>query len=216
MPGATPPRSLAGEAAERFNESWVAGMHEPHAERFLQACTCITVLLSQLGSCFAPARRDVSGNIDRLAHLANGSSNSERLFVLLREEKARGEAKQPKSNANALLWLKRMLEFVASLLRKLLEHSDSSLRAAALDAYEQVLAQYHSWVSYSAFSVMLGVLPSRESFMSELGGASRAEVEADMQALVLAIEPVTTVIHSFLVRSQFMRSNSVMTSGPPN
>ena len=75
-------------------------------EPFLATCRLILPVFDRLGVAFAPARSDVSGNIERLAKRAG---DHPALFDIARAEIAAGTHESNSGCCKGLLWLKRFL-----------------------------------------------------------------------------------------------------------
>ena len=120
------------------------------SEPFLATCRLVLPVFDRLGVAFAPAKSDVSGNIERLAKRAGAHP---KLFDICLEEVAAGTQASNSGCCKGLLWLKRFLEFTMALLRALEEEPRTrAMKDCANDAYARCLKPYHGWISSSAFS----------------------------------------------------------------
>lgn len=142
---------------------------------------------------FAPAKSDVSGNIERLAKKAPEHAA---LFDIALAEVAAGTQASNSGCCKGLLWLKRFLEFTMALLAGLAEAPRAkSLKEIANASYEQNLKPFHGFMASSAFSVVLQFPPTREAFVNSLGGESAYE---GMEKVVEGFRPALGKIHAFL------------------
>mmetsp|Transcript_10296 Transcript_10296/g.31481 ORF Transcript_10296/g.31481 Transcript_10296/m.31481 type:complete len:373 (-) Transcript_10296:249-1367(-) len=81
------------------------------------------------------------------------------------------------SGREALLWLKRTLQFVRRMLLYCHELPDKSLSDAVTRAYKEALAPCHNWAVRPIFGVCLKAMPNRKTFLERL---SKSEMESLM------------------------------------
>ena len=179
-----------------------------------------------LGTAFAPARMDVSGNIDvrgtppscvpkpdaRLAQrlaarVAADPTASAKLFDVVRAEVDAGTASGSKSCTKGLLWLKRFLDFTVRILERLVRDPALELGAAASAAYDAALRPYHGYLTCALFRVVLHAAPYRSTFEAALvqQGAAAGPEQPDSEQLrehmarfVDQFSPLLSRIHVFL------------------
>ena len=164
------------------------------SEPFLATCRLVLPVFDRLGVAFAPAKSDVSGNIERLAKRAGAHP---KLFDICLEEVSAGTQASNSGCCKGLLWLKRFLEFTMALLRALEEEPRTrAMKDCANDAYARCLKPYHGWISSSAFSVVMSFPPSRRDFVNSLGGEG---AYGDIGRLTAGFSPVLAKTHQFLV-----------------
>eukprot|EP00181_Compsopogon_caeruleus_P002275 CAMPEP_0184681508 /NCGR_PEP_ID=MMETSP0312-20130426/4498_1 /TAXON_ID=31354 /ORGANISM="Compsopogon coeruleus, Strain SAG 36.94" /LENGTH=214 /DNA_ID=CAMNT_0027132409 /DNA_START=98 /DNA_END=742 /DNA_ORIENTATION=+ len=96
------------------------------------------------------------------------------LEEMVMEELRHGQHDEAGSGTEALLWLKRTLQFIVRLFYYLSNLDDSSLSDCAAKAYEETVRPCHNFILQAMFHAAIASLPSRESFMQDLGGASSA------------------------------------------
>ena len=72
------------------------------------------------------------------------------------------------SATDALLWLKRALEFIHALIVQII-NGQSSLSDSAVNAYKLTLSKYHGWVVRGIFNLAMKSVPYREDFFIALG-----------------------------------------------
>lgn len=150
-----------------------------------------------LGSAFYLVKRDISGNIERLAGKALCDSTEYRcLFTIITKEMEAGESEKPLSCARGLLWLKRAMEFILELMKCLQQDASVTLHDAAQTAYVKCLQPFHGMLTRGVFSVALRVVPSREAFMSLLG--TPEDVKTGLQELLENWQPLVQEVHKFL------------------
>lgn len=94
------------------------------------------------------------------------------------------------------------MEFIIDLLKTLETDKDSSLSEIATKTYYETLQKYHGWLVTGTFTVVLKLVPSRESFWKTLmdneQSKNQKELEYSMQQFCPHFEEVLATIHSFL------------------
>mmetsp|Transcript_27778 Transcript_27778/g.60733 ORF Transcript_27778/g.60733 Transcript_27778/m.60733 type:complete len:207 (-) Transcript_27778:1758-2378(-) len=167
---------------------------------FLSTCRLIIPIIETLGTAFYPAKADLSGNIERLAkRAAEDPEEYKLLFKIITKEVDKGEETGSSSATKGLLWLKRFLEFVVSLLRNL-DDPAATLYDAAYKSYKECLQPYHGFIASSAFTVILNMCGSREPFEEALG-LQKVDGKIDQtprQSFVAEFTPYLQSIHTFL------------------
>eukprot|EP00112_Aurelia_sp_Birch-Aquarium-sp1_P004994 Seg1566.12 transcript_id=Seg1566.12/GoldUCD/mRNA.D3Y31 product="Pleckstrin-like domain-containing family A member 8" protein_id=Seg1566.12/GoldUCD/D3Y31 len=169
---------------------------------FLDACNCIVPFFDILGStAFAPVKSDINGNISKLQK--KYESDREKFAVLqsfVEVEMAEGSTKAKNSATDALLWLKRALEFIGVFLAEVLT-GQPDLSKCAKKAYESTLKKYHGWIVQGIFSLAMKAVPYRENFIAAIGnGASEEDVLKDMQVHVNLMGKNIEVINDFYAK----------------
>ena len=147
---------------------------------------------------FYPVKADIEGNIKKLQAIAKKKHRGITLHQLLREEQAAG-GPMPAAG-DALLWLKRALQFMNTFLGAVASGGDAGVAARA--AYSSTLEKHHGFVVRRTFSVGLSAAPSTDSILERLGGtgANKAEVRADLAEWVAAAAPLIVAIDSLLIK----------------
>ena len=130
---------------------------------FLEATKGFTTLFGNLesyhkdslGPAFSPVKSDILGNVTKLmAKYNENPSSSATLQAIVLSEK---DAKK-KQATEALLWLKRGLEFTSKALRNNVNDVTQELDISFQTAYAVTLSQFHSFLIRPVFSVMTLVL----------------------------------------------------------
>eukprot|EP00890_Picochlorum_soloecismus_P002451 jgi/Picsp_1/3206/NSC_06046-R1_pleckstrin homology domain family a len=139
-------------------------------EAFLNICREVIPIISNLGTGFAIVKSDIGGNIDRLqARLdQNPGLYGSDLFSIILEEHERGISMDSTSCTKGLLWLKRAMEFIITLLQNVQENKTARLSEIASETYYNTLQQYHGWIVTGTFTVVLKFVPSREAFLETI------------------------------------------------
>ncbi|XP_055933752.1 glycolipid transfer protein-like isoform X3 [Argiope bruennichi] len=133
-----------------------------------------------LGSLFAPVRHDIQGNIDKLSkiHFSNAAEFPTINSIVEFEVKRAGD----QTGIDALLWLKRALEFVHVFLVCFLDDSkqeqhEENISSFFYKAYEEKLKPYHGWIVQKLFGLMVVAAPSRKSLLDLLAGGEDSSTE---------------------------------------
>lgn len=95
-------------------------------------------------------------------------------------------AKESGAGANsgtvAVLWMKRMMQFILGLLDMLVKDKEITLAVASRKSYAKSLSLCHGFVTRKVFDTGLRFAPTRESFYANLAaGGEVAGVEAKME-----------------------------------
>ncbi|XP_054751241.2 pleckstrin homology domain-containing family A member 8-like [Lytechinus pictus] len=208
--GASPATSLEATVPTFFSElstKFVDIQVEPDnsipTQPFLDACTCIVGVFDALSpTAFAPVKMDVNGNIRKLRQ--KQSSNPE-MFMNLQgmvQQEVRSKTTQVKNSAtDALMWLRRTLEFIREFLNEILT-GERDMNLAATNAYGRTLKRYHGWVVRGVFALAAKAVPTIEYFLQFLAvnkeDAERDDFEniifADLKECVTALTKLTTIL----------------------
>ncbi|GBN37613.1 Glycolipid transfer protein [Araneus ventricosus] len=135
---------------------------------FIEACKGIVKFVELLGSIFTPVRLDIQGNIDKLSkiHFSDEAGFPTVNSIVEFEVKRAGD----QTGIDALLWLKRALEFVHVFLVCFVndskqEQHDEDISPFFHKAYEEKLKPYHGWIVQKLFGWIVIAAPSRKSLL---------------------------------------------------
>jgi pleckstrin family protein A (phosphoinositide binding specific) protein 8 len=121
---------------------------------FLSACRAVVPFFDTLSStAFAPVKADINGNIEKLSK--RYQSNPEKFSTLqsmVVHELETNTHEARNSATDALLWLKRAIEFIQEFVAEV-AGGEHSLDIAAGKAYTKCLRRYHNWIVRGMFSV---------------------------------------------------------------
>jgi pleckstrin family protein A (phosphoinositide binding specific) protein 8 len=95
---------------------------------------------------------------------------------IVETEVAAGTTQAKNSATDALLWLKRALEFILVFLQRVLD-GEQDLTKCAKVAYEASLKKFHGWIVQGIFSLALRAVPYRKDFIKALKGDAEVEEE---------------------------------------
>ncbi|EFJ40822.1 Ca2+/H+ antiporter, cation antiporter, membrane protein [Volvox carteri f. nagariensis] len=119
-----------------------------------------------------------------------------RLFTIVTDEVVDNTHNGGSSCTKGLLWLKRAMQFICAILRRLHDDPTAQLSTIVAETYSQTLMQYHGFFTSSAFSLAFKFVPSREQFMSKVGEGP--DVMSELKAFVDGFSEILAEIHKFL------------------
>lgn len=178
---------------------------------FLSAMTNFLRVFDALAAIGDLVKKDISGNIRKLGR-ASSRHGTHTLASLLAAEMSdakfakdiraeRGDGAS--SGAVALLWMKRTVQFVDGLLRRLLASPTASLADAARASYAVNLSLCHNFVTRGVFDTGLRFAPARDVFYANLGcRGDEAKARAGLQEMVDAVRPVLESVEEVLARHE--------------
>ncbi|XP_032233497.2 pleckstrin homology domain-containing family A member 8 isoform X2 [Nematostella vectensis] len=175
---------------------------------FLAACTCILPFFDVMGStAFAPVKMDIGGNIRKIS--SKFDTDPKAFYTLqniVYQELKSNTCTAKNSATDALLWLKRALEFMQIFLAEVVK-GRQDLAVAAGIAYEKTLRKYHGWVVRGVFALAVKAVPYREDFLTTLGTtetglAPSHVVLSDMKSCVTALGALTQNLNLFYISNK--------------
>ncbi len=114
-----------------------------------------------------------------------------KLAKLIKKESGEGA----ESGTVALLWMKRMMQFVTGMLSILMQDATKQLSGASRESYAKTLKYCHNFVTRGVFDTGLRFVPSRETFFKNLAnGAPLDKVDEAMKEFIVIFEPMLTAI----------------------
>ncbi|XP_022079362.1 pleckstrin homology domain-containing family A member 8-like isoform X2 [Acanthaster planci] len=133
---------------------------------FLDACSQIVEILDAMGSsAFTPVKMDMNGNIKKLRQKYSTDPSAFNTLQAIVQQETRSSTYQLKNSATeALMWLRRALEFVCAFLEEIIK-GEKDLPSAATAAYKRSLQKFHGWVIQGVFSLAVRAAPYYEDFM---------------------------------------------------
>ncbi|XP_046462235.1 glycolipid transfer protein-like [Daphnia pulex] len=153
------------------------------ADEFLLASTHLANFFGILGTVFTPVQSDIAGNVKKLRKFIEDNPGK----VVYVNDIILLEANSTESIAiDALLWLKRALEFTMVFIDDIVCDSkngtaNEDLRPLCLQAYEKTLKKYHGWMVQQIFNLVSRACPWRRDLLLSL-----ALGKTDMESIVLA------------------------------
>ncbi|XP_065834793.1 pleckstrin homology domain-containing family A member 8-like isoform X2 [Oscarella lobularis] len=168
---------------------------------FLSACKEILPFIDIVGgSAFAPVKMDINGNITKLSKKYKTNPRKfHTLQQIVNDELANNTSTARNSATDALLWLKRGLEFIHCFLIEVV-HGQQDLTVAAGKAYERTLRRFHGWIVRGVFALAVKAVPYRVNFMKALGmpeGGSEEQVVRDAVSMANALGSILSAINLY-------------------
>ncbi|XP_077995698.1 glycolipid transfer protein-like isoform X1 [Glandiceps talaboti] len=170
---------------------------------FLNAVENSTIpFLELLGSTtFYPVISDIKGNITKLTKKYElDPVKHSTLHDMIDAEIESKTAFRKNSATDALVWLKRTLEFIRGFIHNMVA-GDESFKGARL-SYEANLKPYHSFLVHGVFSLVMRAMPYRKDIIKLLGQEADEEtVLADTKDFMkLFDENIDAVIEIYKAR----------------
>ncbi|XP_045135223.1 glycolipid transfer protein-like isoform X3 [Portunus trituberculatus] len=150
--------------------------------QFLETSKAFIKIYDLLGTAFYVVKKDMAGNIEKLYKTYNKSPEKYKFLndlIYLEKEDPTIFA------VDALLWLKRALEFTVIFIKGLCEEykkgiTTDRLDHLATDAYNKTLKCYHSWLVQNVFKLPSSDGGSLIATTSEKGQQAPAEKSASL------------------------------------
>lgn len=197
------PLTFFTAAKFRFENIQIGTDNGVPTKPFLSSCSCIIPFLDVLGStAFAPVKLDISGNIKKLeAKHATDPKAFVTLQNIVYQELKSNTCTVKNSATDALLWLKRALEFMQVFLSEVVR-GEKDLAVAAGTAYGKTLRRYHGWVVRGVFALAVKAVPYRSDLLTSLGTTDKGvvphkDVIRDMRICVEGLGRITNIINQF-------------------
>ncbi|XP_063778026.1 pleckstrin homology domain-containing family A member 8 isoform X2 [Pseudophryne corroboree] len=199
------PQTFFSTMTHRFSDIVYEGEEGIPTEFFLDSCYAVVPILDKLGSTvFAPVKMDFVGNIKKInqKYITNKEEFTTLQKIVLHEVNANVENIR-NSATDALLWLKRGLNFLFQFLTEV-KNGEDNIQTALGNAYGKALRQYHGWVVRGVFALALRAAPSYQGFVTALTvneGDEKDEsfFEAmirDLNIYLPAMEKQLNILHS--------------------
>ncbi|XP_050310190.1 glycolipid transfer protein [Anthonomus grandis grandis] len=138
---------------------------------FLEASEGLVTIIDKFGKVFAPVVNDMNGNITKLRTKYNEDiEQHEDLEDMILKDKVEGDL----VSADALLWLRRALHFMAIFFQFVIIDAQSQVLSQDLTpfvkkAYASTLERHHGWLGTQLFNVLSRFAPTRKSLTFTLG-----------------------------------------------
>ncbi|XP_003388130.1 PREDICTED: pleckstrin homology domain-containing family A member 8-like [Amphimedon queenslandica] len=168
-------------------------------DSFLQCCSDLLPFFDALSpTAFAPVKADISGNIEKIRRKYNENPTLYHTLQGIVGHEVNTQTHTVKnSSTDALLWLKRAIEFVQVFIFEV-ANGEENLGAAASVAYTKSLKQHHNWLVRGIFNLAVKAVPYYADFLKLLGSDGTAEhnqaVLKDMSMFSKSVEKLTTIL----------------------
>lgn len=162
--------TLFSTSPNRFNQVQLLQDGGIPTKSFLLACNSILPIFDVLGpTAFAPVKLDISGNIKKLTAKYNSNQTSFATLQLMISTEIQSDTCNAKNSAtDALLWLKRALQFTNTFLQEI-DKGERELVVVASTAYSKTLRKYHGWMVRGVFAMAVKAVPYWKDFVKALG-----------------------------------------------
>ena len=165
-------------------------------------CFCLR-FFDLLGSVFTFVASDVQSKINILHHYLNGDAArhygtvSSMISYEVTNNLTRINSSPP-SGSRTLLRLHRALKFIIRLFDDLRSMGGGDkISAVTFKAYDETLAQYHSWIIRKAVGLAVYAMPSRQTLSEKMNcGGSEEQLKKALGDLVDEVQPVYDSIQS--------------------
>ncbi|XP_002734123.1 glycolipid transfer protein-like [Saccoglossus kowalevskii] len=151
---------------------------------------------------FYPVKSDIAGNITKLTK--KYELDPEKYSTLQDMVDCEIEAKtitDKGSATDALIWLKRALQFIHGFVQNLLDgvNDGESLRPCAMKSYDANLKPYHGWMVQNIFSLITRAVPNRKDFIEGLAQGEKEEAVLDdlREFLVLFGKNIDVIVEMY-------------------
>eukprot|EP00118_Oscarella_pearsei_P011825 m.82460 g.82460 ORF g.82460 m.82460 type:complete len:677 (+) comp36292_c0_seq5:1162-3192(+) len=189
------------KSTNKFEDVNMDSEHNVSTPNFLVACDGIAAFLNILGgTAFIPVKSDINGNIAKLRKKYQTNPNKfQTLQQIVNDELATNTCTAKNSATDALLWLKRGLEFIHLFLIEVV-HGQQDLSVAAGNAYGRTLRRFHGWIVRGVFSLAVKAVPYRKDFMKTLGmpeGETEDQVVQDAVSMANALGDILAAVNLY-------------------
>ncbi|KAK2710540.1 glycolipid transfer protein-like isoform X2 [Artemia franciscana] len=127
-------------------------------------------MINLLGKVFSPVKSDINGNVDKIRKAYQLQPDAYRHLndlIIIEAPK-----KMSSVSLEALLWLKRGLEFMFVFLNDIVEDKETppseNISAFCCNAYEKTLKPYHGWIVQSLFQLCSKACPYRKNLLKAI------------------------------------------------
>ncbi|KAJ1447069.1 glycolipid transfer protein domain-containing protein [Pelagophyceae sp. CCMP2097] len=171
------------------------GDHGLQADVFLTGVAALMPTFGAFGSAIhAAAVKDVTGNIRKLER--NGALTAP-LMRLVRDEVARGTARHPDSSAQALIWLKRILQFTSTFFVNLLKDPKRPLTRCLIASYEVELGPHHNAIMRHVAMWLMQIIPDRTAMFTAFEVASFDDLRPHLESWIQGVAPLIAYVNDF-------------------
>ncbi|KAI1309018.1 Glycolipid transfer protein [Halotydeus destructor] len=182
-------------------------------EQFLEASRSIVKFVEFLGAVFSPVKSDINGNIGKLSKLQSENPESFAYLNNILDFEAKGSEGDQVSpvGTDALLWLKRAIEYIKIFLTLFVQDFDSKQNSSDLSsyfgfAYEATLKKHHNWFVQKIFSVCLHAAPGRSQLLKLLSSSEPVDEQVvfdGIKAYLTKLEKNIEAVHAMFDKVGF-------------
>ncbi|KAI9486587.1 MAG: glycolipid transfer protein domain-containing protein, partial [Benjaminiella poitrasii] len=173
-----------------------------NTDQFLEATDGLIKMFDLFGnSAFLVVQRDMSNNVKKIkSRFLENPVEYDTLEKLMAKE---AHLKR-RMATEAVLWLKRGLEFTAESLTHSVDHPNDELTVSFTLAYDKTLKPYHSFIVRPIFNLAMNACPWRKDFYENIG-------IQDDNALELMREWLKALSHLLAILNKVFQQNPAYT-----
>ncbi|XP_072972825.1 ACD11 homolog protein-like [Typha angustifolia] len=190
------PLAAVAEAFEELARSFQDCSTDLRLAPFSDACALIPVLFGCIGFAFKFAEMEY---VSKVNNLLEASKTYDTLSNILDDDVKHDTARKPESHSQNLCRVRLGLDLIRALFEQFLTANECSLKEAALAAYGQVCAPFHSWATRKAIGAGMYTLPTWEQLLSRLNETDHSvqkEMRRYIDASSLIIQYIDTLFLS--------------------
>eukprot|EP00924_Labyrinthula_sp_SR-Ha-C_P003122 snap_masked-scaffold_50-processed-gene-1.68-mRNA-1 protein AED:1.00 eAED:1.00 QI:0/-1/0/0/-1/1/1/0/217 len=109
-----------------------------------------------------------------------------------------------------VLWLNRTLDFICTMLEKLVNRGEKTTLDIVQETYEVTLKPFHGWIAGGVFSSALGWVSDIETLLKQFGFASEEEFKTAAKELTKKLRPIVKENYDILDKYDVHFKYSVM------
>ncbi|CAH1251670.1 GLTP [Branchiostoma lanceolatum] len=193
-----PARTELGKFFSGFTDVQLTARGDIPTKPFLDACDRMVPFLDVLGStAFAPVKSDITGNIKKLTQkYSTDPARYSTLQDIVKQEMDTKTTKAKNSATDALLWLKRALQFIRQILVGIAT-GEKDLTKVAKKAYEDSLKKYHGWMVQGIFSLAMKAVPYYNDFVTKVALGDEKALIQDAKTYGDAMGVLAEILQTF-------------------
>lgn len=146
-----------------------------NTNEFLQASDDLIEMFNLFNSsAFTVVQNDMRNNVKKIRTRYEIDPSEYSTIEKLMEKEAHLKRR---TATEAVLWLKRGLDFTAQSLMHSITHPDDELKISFMEAYDHTLRPYHSFIVRPILNVAMSACPWRKDFYEKIGVVNDNTVE---------------------------------------
>ncbi|XP_066289516.1 glycolipid transfer protein-like [Branchiostoma lanceolatum] len=149
-------------------------------EPFLLASLRLLPFFDMLGpTTFAMAKADVSGNIEKVRKKYETDKEKYKTLTDIVEQELEENGGKPGYAIDALLWLKRGLEYIHEMVKNVIasDSEGNNLCPCIQKAYKDSIKKFHPWMLQKLINLAIKAVPYRSDFLQTVGGNKPGQSE---------------------------------------
>ncbi|KAI8505059.1 PREDICTED: glycolipid transfer protein-like [Branchiostoma belcheri] len=156
---------------------------------------------------FSFAKADVSGNIEKVKKKYETDKEKYKTLTDIVEKELEENGGKPDYAIDALLWLKRGLEYVLEMVKNVIvsEREGNNLSPSIQKAYQSTLKKFHPWMLQKVINLAIKAVPYRSDFLLAVGGnkpgQSEEQIMEDLKVFAGKMGENVVAINNLLQRT---------------